>query len=735
MQEHPSFCVLVCVHSDDRFELAVRAVQSAVAQTFQPDEIIVVSDHNPSLAERLGRYCPQAQVIANAHKKGLSGARNTGWEAARSDVIAFLDDDAQADPEWLARLSAHYANPCVMGVGGAVKPDWQGRQPRWFPDEFNWVVGCSYRGLPSKAQTVRNLIGCNMSFRRDVIAMLGGFREDLGRDGANGSGCEETDLCIRASRMFADWHVVYDPDISVRHHVAAYRATLRYFLQRCLAEGRSKAIVVARNGGAQGLSSERHYIWKTLPSGIACALADVFRGDISGLSRAGALAAGLLQTMLGYVQFRFLQRRQSSSADHFQPLPIVELNLDEPATGRLLGANSRSSELGGVFVLVKKNGRPAATVELPAIRPLHDTQMLRWLLSSHVKRGPVEGPTYPLHPVPVSVIVATRNRPAQLSRCLESLTGQNYPDFEIIVVDNAPSDDKTSRLIGDRFNNCVRYVRELRPGLAHAHNAGVAVARHELLAFTDDDVICDRGWLAAIVSAFESGGDDVGCVTGLILPMELETRAQYWTECHGGFAKGFHRRRFDLRSEPAGPDMLYPLTAGQFGSGAAMAFRRAALENIGSFDPALGAGTKARGGDDLNSFALTILAGQAIVYEPAAITWHQHRRDETGMQRQAFNYGVGLGAYLTSVISRKPHLIWHFSKGFPSGIAHMMSASSPKLARLPKDFPSSFVWLERIGILYGPFAYFNSRRSLTGTSTHWREPLTKSAKLGVETHD
>ncbi|HEV7434327.1 MAG TPA: glycosyltransferase, partial [Pseudorhizobium sp.] len=489
------------------------------------------------------------------------------------------------------------------------------------------------------------------------------------------------------------------------------------------------------NGGAQGLSSERHYLWKTLPSGILSGLADALRGNVSGFSRAAAMVVGLSQTIVGYVHFRFLRGGQTSSADHFEPLPIVELNLDEPAEGRLLGATSRSRELGGVFVLVKKEGRPAATVELPAIRPLHDTQMLRWLLSTHVKRIPVQGPTYPLHPVPVSVIVATRNRPSQLNRCLESLRDQNYPDFEIIVVDNAPSDDRTSRLIDDKFSHHVRYVRELRPGLAHAHNAGVHVARHPLLAFTDDDVICDRGWVAAIVSAFESGGDDVGCVTGLILPMELETRAQYWTECHGGFSKGFYRRRFDLTSKPVGPATLYPLAAGQFGSGAAMAFRRNALEKIGLFDPALGAGTKARGGDDLNSFALTILAGQAIVYEPAAITWHQHRRDEAGMQRQAFNYGVGLGAYLASVISRRPGLIWRLLRGLPEGIAHMTSSSSAKLARLPRDYPLSFIWLERIGILCGPFAYFSSRRGLSSKTEKRRDTLATRTRLGVDTND
>lgn len=735
MQEQVSFCVVVCVHSDKRFELAGRAVQSILSQTLMPDEIILVSDHNPPLAERLSRQFPQVQIIPNAHKKGLSGARNTGWEAARCDVVAYLDDDAEAEPDWLAGLAKHYRNPRVMGAGGYVKPDWQGAQPQWFPEEFNWVVGCSYRGLPAKAEAVRNLIGCNMSFRREIIALLGGFREGLGRDGANAFGCEETDFCIRAAQVFPDRYIIYDPQIHVSHHVSAMRATLGYFLRRCLAEGRSKAIVVARNGNAQGLSSERNYIRHTLSSGLSTGLANAARGDVAGLSRAAAIVAGLVQTALGYVDFRFPRRAQSSSARFFQPMQIVEVDLDEPVDGRLLAKNVEFRELGGTFILTKSKGRPVATVELPTIRPLHDTQTLRQLLSARIERDVVEEPPYPLQPVPVSVIVATRNRPVQLSRCLNSLMEQNYPSFEVIVVDNAPSDDTTSRLINERFSGRVRYVRDPRPGLAQAHNTGAAVARHEVLAFTDDDVICDSGWLAAIVSAFESGGDDVGCVTGLILPMELETRAQYWTERHGGFGKGFYRRRFDMKSKTSGAGALYPLTAGQFGSGAAMAFRRQALKKIGDFDPALGAGTKSRGGDDLNGFALTILAGQAIVYEPAAITWHEHRRDETGMQRQAFNYGVGLGAYLTSVISRRPSLIWQLLMGLPAGVAHLMGSGSAKLSRLPPDYPVSYIWLERFGILFGPLAYLNSRRSLTANPSQRRGGIAENAKLGVEIHD
>jgi GT2 family glycosyltransferase len=730
MLDHLSFSVVICVHSDERTELSVKAIRSAMAQTHKPDEIIVVADHNPRLADELARHCPEARVIQNRGRKGLSGARNTGCEAARFDVIAFLDDDAEADLQWLSGMASHYANPCVMGVGGHVEPVWRGRAPSWFPEEFNWVVGCSYRGLPSTAADVRNLIGCNMSFRREMITMLGGFRESLGRDGGNAFGCEETDLCIRATQMFSGWRIVYDPAVVVRHHVSEDRKSIVYFLLRCLAEGRSKAIVVNRNGRHSGLSSERSYVWKILPTGIAAGFADATRGRLSGLGRAAAIVAGFLPTAFGYADFRFLRPSRAQAADPFQPVQIVEIDLDAPLGGRRLGTTEKAPEYGGLFVFVRKGGRPAATVELPSIRPFDDTQLFRWLLSAHLKREAMDPVPVPVHPVPISVVVATRDRPAQLARCLDSLVAQSYADFEIIVVDNAPSDNRTQQLIGDGFGGRVRYVRELRPGLAQAHNAGAARARHELIAFTDDDVVCDRGWLSAMVSGFETG-DDVGCVTGLILPMELDTRAQYWTERHGGFAKGFRRRRFDMQSE-CGPGPLYPLAAGQFGSGAAMAFRRTALEKIGFFDAALGAGTRARGGDDLHSFASVILSGLAIVYEPAAVTWHQHRRDEVGMQRQAYGYGVGLGAYITSMVAQRPSLIWKILAGLPAGIEHMMGPRSKKLARLPQDYPRSFVWLERLGILLGPLAYVNSRRSLArALKTSRDQRLVDGTKAGV----
>jgi glycosyltransferase involved in cell wall biosynthesis len=275
-----------------------------------------------------------------------------------------------------------------------------------------------------------------------------------------------------------------------------------------------------------------------------------------------------------------------------------------------------------------------------------------------------------------------------------------------------PSTSATRDLIARRYGpgGRVNYLLESRPGLGHAHNRGIADLTASIVAFTDDDVIGDPQWLGAIAANF-ARDRQVGCVTGLILPAELDTRAQYWTERHGGFGKGFARRSFDLK-ENRPRDILFPYAAGSFGSGANMAFSRAALERIGGFDSALGAGTLAKGGDDLAAFSSVVKAGFRLVYEPGAIVWHHHRRDDQGMRNQAYGYGVGLGAYLTKTLLDDPPAILHFARALPRAAIHLLSPHSGKNSRLPPDYPRDLQWRERLGMLAGIRAYFRSRSSL-----------------------
>lgn len=298
-----SVSVIICAYTQGRWDQILEAVDSVRNQTRGPKEIVLVVDHNDELLARSRAQFPDVLVAANAGRRGLSGARNTGVQASCGDIVAFLDDDAVAHRSWLERLVGHYAAPEVCGVGGAVEPLWTtGEGPSYLPPEFYWVVGCSYKGLPTQAADVRNFIGANMSFRRDVFEWAGWFESEIGRIGTRPLGCEETELCIRAVMRRPTSRLIYDPEARVGHHVAPERVRWRYFRSRCYAEGLSKAAVVRLSTSKSGLASERTYTFQTLPLGVLGGLRDTLvRRDPTGLKRSGAIVAGLGITVAGYV--------------------------------------------------------------------------------------------------------------------------------------------------------------------------------------------------------------------------------------------------------------------------------------------------------------------------------------------------------------------------------------------------------------------------------------------------
>ncbi len=307
--------VVICAHDVGRWSDLLSAVHSVRTQTFAPQEIIAVIDHAPPLFERARTGLRHVRVAENTHPRGLSGARNTGVALARGAVVAFLDDDAVAAPDWLARLSAHYVDPGVLGVGGSIVPVWRDGRPQWFPDEFDWVVGCTYRGMPSDTACVRNLIGANMSLRRQVFDVCGGFRSEIGRIGALPLGGEETELCIRAQLRQPGCSLLYEPRAIVYHRVPARRARWAYFASRCFAEGITKALVSRFVGRRRSLTAERAYALYTLPRGVFRSVAyAVRRRDSTGLARAGAIIAGLAITTAGYARGLFVRDLSLDSA-------------------------------------------------------------------------------------------------------------------------------------------------------------------------------------------------------------------------------------------------------------------------------------------------------------------------------------------------------------------------------------------------------------------------------------
>lgn len=297
------FSVIICAYTEARWDAMLSAVESVRQQSLAPRQIILVIDHNPVLFERSQAALNGISIIENREARGLSGARNSGIALATAGLIAFMDEDAIAEPDWLEKLSTGYTDPQVLGVGGAILPLWPDGRPGWFPEEFDWVVGCTYLGLPTQAQPVRNLIGCNMSFRREVFDAVGGFRNGMGRIGTLPVGCEETELCIRIQQHWTQAVFLYEPAARVQHRVSPQRATWDYFFSRCYAEGISKAQVARLVGTQAGLSSERKYTFSTLPRGVLLGVADsVRRLHPDGVTSSAAIVAGLGVTTAGYLR-------------------------------------------------------------------------------------------------------------------------------------------------------------------------------------------------------------------------------------------------------------------------------------------------------------------------------------------------------------------------------------------------------------------------------------------------
>jgi glucosyl-dolichyl phosphate glucuronosyltransferase len=298
--EEPTVSVVICTWTGARWEELGDAVESVRRQSRPAVETIVVVDHDREVLARAQSELPDVVVAPNIELRGLSGARNTGLALAQGDVVAFLDDDAVAAPDWLRRLAQEYEGDDVLGVGGSIVPVWE-RRPGWFPAEFGWVVGCTYRGLPGERACVRNLIGASMSFRRELFSELGGFRDGIGRVGTRPVGCEETEFCLRAGRAYPDGRFVYQPLALVHHRVPAVRARWSYFLARCYGEGLSKALIVRGAGVRRGLAAERSYAARALTSGFCSAVgAALTLRDPAGLPRAAAIVSGLAAAGAGF---------------------------------------------------------------------------------------------------------------------------------------------------------------------------------------------------------------------------------------------------------------------------------------------------------------------------------------------------------------------------------------------------------------------------------------------------
>lgn len=318
----------------------------------------------------------------------------------------------------------------------------------------------------------------------------------------------------------------------------------------------------------------------------------------------------------------------------------------------------------------------------------------------------------------ITMAICTRDRSEDLGRLLDSVAAQRYPRLRVLVVDNAPSDDRTRRLVSRRAESMpLEYVQEPRPGLSWARNRAIEVSVTEIIAWADDDETCDQWWAAEIARAFLEV-PDAGAVTGPVAPAELHTTSQALFERYSGLARGrgFTRAVFS----PATADEqspLYPLPP--FGAGANMAFRRDAIERIGRFDRALGTGTATLAGEDTAALSLLLLAGGTIVYQPSAIVYHRHRRDYVALERVMLGYGRGLSAYYASMLARHPGCLPELMRLSGRALRDHFSPRGRRRGEL-EAFPRELLRLHRKGLLQGAFLYprarLHARRLAAGTA-------------------
>jgi glycosyltransferase involved in cell wall biosynthesis len=295
-----SAAVVVCAASAEREPLLRACVDSLLEGARRPDEILVVVDQNPALEASVASWLPCSARLLRSPAPGISASRNAGLRAARSDIVAFVDDDAVVEPDWLHRLLQQFRDADdVLGVGGAVVPQWE-TTGRWLPEELLWVVGCTYLGHREDAGPIRNPIGCNMAFRRRELTAIGGFSTEFGKRGAALNTCDETELGLRVERRYGPARIRSVPGARVRHHIPAARIGWKTLVLRCVSEGLSKARL-RHAYGRSALGTERSYAARLVTRRVPLLLMrGAVRRDSRSVLGAAAIVLSLVVTSAAY---------------------------------------------------------------------------------------------------------------------------------------------------------------------------------------------------------------------------------------------------------------------------------------------------------------------------------------------------------------------------------------------------------------------------------------------------
>ncbi len=256
--------VVICCYTTERLQDIHEAVDSVLAQTLKPHEVIVAVDHNEELFNRLKAECPiEVKLVLSTGAPGFSGTKNTAISYSSGEIIAFIDDDATAEKTWLENLILPFEDPYVMAVGGRTLPLWiKGKRPSWFPEELDWVIGCTYRGIPINGKNIRNVWGGNTAFRKEVFNKVGFFETKVGRYGKSQGVGEEADICLRIKNVIPNARILFESNAVIHHKVPVWRLSLRYLARRSYNEGYYKNIVERLSQGSSSkiLTTENTYL-------------------------------------------------------------------------------------------------------------------------------------------------------------------------------------------------------------------------------------------------------------------------------------------------------------------------------------------------------------------------------------------------------------------------------------------------------------------------------------------
>lgn len=678
--------IAICTHN--RPAQLQRCLASLESQITGQSEVLVIDSAPSDTATQTVARTAGVRYIATT-RPGLDVARNLALYAAKGEIIAFIDDDAVAAPDWIEMLLASFTDLSVSFVTGRVLPlELRTPAQHYFEEHFSFDRGPEplrfmmgdrrpwFPIYPSHLGT-----GCNMAFRREVFDVVRPFDEALDAGTPTGGG---GDIDIFRRLLRAGFVAAYNPAALVYHE---HRLNANESRAQFWAYGKTftallaKNILVEHDRVGEALHLCLYRFWQ---QGRWLA-----RRLIKGRGLPGHLI--LIET-LGHLAgpaalLHSLRHVQSERLRYLPPVQVHKLELENGLPPALVIEPNHD-----LYLRVSQSGQPQGSVLIEAPGPSIDRRRLAKAIETLEKQPQLNANISAYH---ISIIVCTRDRPELLRTCLESLSKLQGALHEVIVVDNG-SGPETAQVAAEYP---VRLIREGRPGLCRARNRGLTEARGEIVAFLDDDVVVASHWLAAAAAGFAD--PLIAGVIGLVVPYELRTPSQRIFESLGGLGRGFSRRVYH-RSLPATP-------MGDIGVGANMAFRRAALLKHGPFHEALDVGTATQAGGDIDMFYRFLKVGETFLYEPAMLVEHRHREQLSDLRLLRYRYSVGAAAAFTRWIIRGDLAALRLSVNwFVNHHLKELAASLLGLHLLPPGIVIAGLW----GALLGPFAYIRSRWQL-----------------------